>query len=356
MRKPGSVKRFDFRRRSKCPKSCTEELHGGAARRRCDPSGRNRTAQRANRLAVPALRSTMRPDMAAKKGKAKKSAEEQVAEALVTARAALVENGVATAKQLGSPAIRAKVQEQLQREGFEATAKLVRVPLATQTAQLLSQGERIPVSRLHQRLAGCTKKETTALVPLLVSSKVAVQVLRGKELVLVAPTDPLTDAATIAAAKKQFKNFVGELKKVEKWLADASKKKVGVLSEDWAEALGALPLPELHTSSAPETRQSSQEIAPSTDDPWHHLKGILVALSDEDTGLASVPAVVRRLREEGPEVDAAQALLTAHRRGLVELRPEGGFGRLSPEDAALCPKGAGESPLSWVRLVEGAAS
>lgn len=37
--------------------------------------------------------------------------------------------------------------------------------------------------------------------------------------------------------------------------------------------------------------------------------------------------------------------------GVIELRPESGLGRLSRDDASLCPTAWDGTPLSWIRLL-----
>jgi len=62
---------------------------------------------------------------------------------------------------------------------------------------------------------------------------------------------------------------------------------------------------------------------------------------------------VRRLLPAMSPAVAREMLLLAASRELVELRPEGGLGRLTPEDLELCPPGPARTRLSWARLLEG---
>ena len=82
------------------------------------------------------------------------------------------------------------------------------------------------------------------------------------------------------------------------------------------------------------------------------LRGAILALRDEDSRLAPIPAVSRRLRGRATAKQVVELLLSEFQRGKLELRPEGAMGRLSPEERALCPVGAGGVPLSWVVLLE----
>lgn len=77
------------------------------------------------------------------------------------------------------------------------------------------------------------------------------------------------------------------------------------------------------------------------------LLGIIEATPAAVSGLVWVPTVLRGVAD----LDGARAaLLRLDRAGAIELRPEGGLGRLSRADAALCPAAWDGTPLSWIRL------
>lgn len=69
---------------------------------------------------------------------------------------------------------------------------------------------------------------------------------------------------------------------------------------------------------------------------------MIVREMTRDSGLAYVPDLVRAGL-------SADGLLELCRDGALALRP----GRLSAEDAALCPVDAGGCRLSWARLTKG---
>lgn len=73
---------------------------------------------------------------------------------------------------------------------------------------------------------------------------------------------------------------------------------------------------------------------------------MIVREMTQDSGLAYVPDLVRAGL-------SADGLLELFRDGALALRPEGGSGRLSAEDASLCPVDAGGCRLSWARLTKG---
>jgi hypothetical protein len=90
-------------------------------------------------------------------------------------------------------------------------------------------------------------------------------------------------------------------------------------------------------------------------DPRVLVLDALDATRDVQTGLSFVPRLVQRLLSNVPLPVAHQMLLTAAREELIELRPEGGLGRLTSDELGLCPPGPAGTRLSWARsLGEGA--
>jgi hypothetical protein len=86
------------------------------------------------------------------------------------------------------------------------------------------------------------------------------------------------------------------------------------------------------------------------------LLSVIDAVRDSGSGMSFVPAIVRELGGAMPVADALELLMGAARRELIELRPEGGLGRLSDEELALCPRGPAGTRLSWARRTSGAAA
>lgn len=88
------------------------------------------------------------------------------------------------------------------------------------------------------------------------------------------------------------------------------------------------------------------------DDPPAQAPTLATAIrsSAGNSGLADVPSIVRAL---GGDTKAAhQLLLDAYEAGAIELRPEGGLNRFSPEDRALMLKGPQGTELSQVRVID----
>jgi hypothetical protein len=67
-------------------------------------------------------------------------------------------------------------------------------------------------------------------------------------------------------------------------------------------------------------------------------------------GLSFVPSIVKRLEAKGlSREEAKNAVLAAGQLEVIELRPEGGMGRLSKAELDACPPGPEGTVLSWAR-------
>jgi hypothetical protein len=91
------------------------------------------------------------------------------------------------------------------------------------------------------------------------------------------------------------------------------------------------------------------------DEAMQALLAAVDSTRDVRSGLSFVPAVVGRLAPELESSAAVKLLLTAAERELLELRPEGGIGRLSEAELAVCPSGPHGTRLSWARRLTGGA-
>lgn len=280
------------------------------------------------------------------------SEEEQIRRAVETARRLLNEKGFAPVGKLGPAQVRPAVTAQLLREGFEPAAKGVRVPLFDQGLRLIELGHPIPLAALSKRLGGCSSAEAKELAKRLHAAGQASLVLRGKQHVLVPPTEPVQSQEHLRAGARELKALLDFVKR-----AAADKLGPSVLatdlSEAWREAQAAFGTPSqgrTQASGPPETAATLVETTPPPKELHTALRGAILSLRDEDTALARVPELSRHVRSKASANQVKMALLAAFQRGELELRPEGGIGRLTAEDAELCPVGPGRVPLSWVRL------
>jgi hypothetical protein len=282
------------------------------------------------------------------------SEEEQVQAVLTKVRGVLLERGAVTAAKLGGAKIRARVIEQLRSEGYEAAGKGVRVPLATQGSRLLSDGAHVSLAMVPKRLAGASKVEADKLVQELCKSGQAYLVLRGKQLSLVPRTEAVVERPALA-------DLEAELRGAATWLKNAlaNKSNATVLEADLRAAIDEI-VAGVRKSTSPKpaherrlggTVETGPDRALRGAGLAEALRGAVLAARDEESLLARVPDVSRRLRDRATAEEVQGELLAAHRRGEIELRPEGGIGRLSEEDSVLCPPGPGGVRLSWVRLL-----
>lgn len=258
---------------------------------------------------------------------------------------------------LGPPRGRAEVVNRLRAAGYEVTARVVRRAIAEQLRALLADGAFIPMKRVATFVSGATAAEAKQAALRLVASGDAHVVVRTKVETLVPASVPVVPRArlkTVAAA-------LGILQKQVAPLTRATAKAT-LLVEDLAALLEPLieqlQQPKPRGASAAATTSAAVNRAEKVNAPAAHDEdglGILLraidAARDERMGMSFIPRVLSELVPE-LELEAAQsALLSAAEQGVVELRPEGGLGRLSREDLELCPPGPGGTRLSWARRV-----
>jgi hypothetical protein len=118
---------------------------------------------------------------------------------------------------------------------------------------------------------------------------------------------------------------------------------VGVLRADMAQALDRV---------LPEQSRGAHRGRPGPSSALDLVLRAVDAARDAKVGLSFVPSVVELLSADLDGPSAQDALIDAASRGLVELRPEGGLGRLSDAERMACPVGPQGTRLSWVRRIE----
>jgi hypothetical protein len=238
---------------------------------------------------------------------------------------------------LGPASVRESVLEALARRGFEVTAKVVRVPLDEQLETALKDGSYIGLKKLGTYVRGATVTEARkAALALTEAGRARLMIRTNAETLVPVTTDVVAEKELAAAAKR-----VADLAKVLQKAAQKGKG-AGVLRADVQEALDSVLPPRARVSSRPR-------------DPDSELTRVLRAVDsarDVAIGLSFVPRVVELLAHELPPEAAKKALLEAASRGLLELRPEGGLGRLSEIEKEACPKGPQGTHLSWARRIE----
>lgn len=223
-------------------------------------------------------------------------------------------------------------------QGFEASKTYVRRPLPLQLAEALAHGALIPLSGVSAHVRGATPAELKAAVASAMRSKQIRKVLRGKAEVLCGPEVRVLEAESLRRASERAQSLSRLLEKVTK------KGDLGLLAEDVEEALA-----ELHRA-LPKKAESKRE-----DESFAALLSAVDSTRDAHSGLSFVPAIVGRLAPRLSKDHAMQLLVAAAARELLELRPEGGIGRLSEAELSVCPPGPHGTKLSWARRLGGGA-
>jgi hypothetical protein len=290
---------------------------------------------------------------------------------LARVRQRLAREGALKLSTLKAGALRDAICERLVAEGFEVGATFLRQPLAAQLHDALSREEAIAVNELPERVRGASRAELGMAVEAQVARGELRRILRGRAEYVVGARHAVLGERRLAALRGTFSNLA-------KMLDTTSKKKnVGLLASDIEQMLSAaqrvleedsapspieeVPADEAVTAPAPAVaaRVVAAREAPAASAGVDPLAALLVALDavrDSRSGMSFVPAVVRRLSAAMPVSEALELLMRAARRELIELRPEGGLGRLSGEELALCPPGPAGTRLSWARRSEGASA
>ena len=260
------------------------------------------------------------------------------------AEKAVRDGGAVTRAKLGlaklRPEERATLERELARRGLELTPKLARVPLSEQLEALLAEGSRVALKELPRRLRGATAKEAVAAADRLARSGKAVVVVRTVVETLVAPREAVVGAEELAKAQRAADTLTAALRKVK-----AKGRKRTLLVEDLAALLAPL--------QAAVAGSAARGVAPTAPSLDPELERALDELADPALGLVFVPALVRSLAATMTAAEVHAGLRRGVERGALELRPESGVARLSPDDAALCVPGALGALLSYARRVRG---
>jgi hypothetical protein len=294
---------------------------------------------------------------------------------LARVRQRLAREGALKLSTLKAGALRDAICERLVAEGFELGATFLRQPLAAQLHDALSREEAIAVNERPERVRGASRTELATAVDAQVARGELRRILRGRAEYLVGARHAVLGERRLAALRGTFSDLAKMLD------ATSKKKNVGLLASDIEQMLSAaqrvleedsapspveeVPADEAVTAPAPAVAArevAAREVAaraPAASavvDPLAALLAALDAVRDVGSGMSFVPAVVRRLSAAMPVSEALELLMRAARRELIELRPEGGLGRLSGEELALCPPGPAGTRLSWARRSEGASA
>lgn len=250
-------------------------------------------------------------------------------------------DGAMKLSELKPKALRDAVVPRLVEKGFEATKAYVRRPLLAQLSEALSHGALVPVSGLAAHVPGATSAELKTAVAQAVKSGRARTVLRGKAEVLCGPEVMVVDSAQLARIRERALALSKLVEKVTR------KPGLALLAEDLEEALSEV---RRAVPTAPVIEKKRE------DDGLAALLSAVDSTRDVRSGLSFVPAIVGRLAPQIATPRAIELLMSAAARELLELRPEGGIGRLSEAELSVCPPGPHGTKLSWVRRLGGGAA
>jgi hypothetical protein len=236
-------------------------------------------------------------------------------------------------------ALAERLASALAAEGFERTAAWIRRPLREQLDRALAHGAALDRKSLAAQVRGASAPELQRAVLDAEREGRLRRVLRGKAEVHVGSAPAVLSAAELV----RLRAALGAL---DQGLARAARKKgltllVSDVQQLLEEAAQVLP------------RSLVRGVEGSAETALRPVLAAVGASRDGNTGLSFVPDNVRRLLPARTAAVAREMLLLAASRELVELRPEGGLGRLTPEDLELCPPGPARTRLSWARLLEG---
>lgn len=280
----------------------------------------------------------------------KKSTSVDEAAVEAEARAELANHGVVKLGRIKPAELRARLVAKLEAEGVEVTKTVLRRPLLAQLKEALDHGALVPRKSVSNHVGGATAAELKLLVEQAVRSGVARLVQRGTVEVLVGADAAVLSVAELTALRERLVGLTRSLEKVLK------KPGPTLLTSDVSAALAeAAQGLQAHAGGGGKAR-SAEAARASHENAMEALLAAVDAARDERTGLSFVPAVVGRLTPAWSEGAAVNLLLSAAERELVELRPEGGIGRLSAAELSVCPPGPHNTRLSWARRRQGGAS
>jgi hypothetical protein len=206
----------------------------------------------------------------------------------------------------------------------------VRRPLEAQILELTKQGF-VPKKGLERRVAGASSREVQEATRRLVEQGALVEVIRESGPGLAASTDDVMDA-------DDLNELLRCLTKVEK------------LARKARPARGAHPTLLRADVSGPLARWVESTRAPTVGSTQPVLVESLtreIRKRFRDSPLPiRIPDLLRAMG--APVEEGKRALVDGAARGLFALEPESGMGRLSGEDAELCPAGPMGTRLSWI--------
>ena len=244
--------------------------------------------------------------------------------------------------------LRAEIEQKLGREGFEVVKTWVRLPLRRQLEAAVQHGALIPLKSLASHIRGASAADLKALVEEAVRDGTARLVLRGTVEVLAGADVRILSPSEVDALRVRVVGLAKTLEKVTR------KRGLSLIATDVTTSLSdALAVTNETSVTGSRARMPVPVVPLPHDDAIEALLEAVDSTRDVRTGLSFVPAVAGRLAPELSASMVVKLLLSAAERELLELRPEGGIGRLSAAELSVCPPGPHDTRLSWARRLTG---
>jgi hypothetical protein len=227
--------------------------------------------------------------------------------------------------------------DRLAARGLEVGSS-IRRPLEAQILDLARQGF-IPKKGLERRLAGATSREAQEAMRRLVASGALLEVVRESGPGLAASTADVMDA-------EDLNELLRCLTKVEKLVRRARPARGARPTLLRADVSGPLAR-WVESSRAPAGESTPARASASTPPVLVESLTREIRKRFRDSPLPiRIPELLRAVG--APVEEGKRALIDGAARGLFALEPESGMGRLSGEDAELCPAGPMGTRLSWI--------
>jgi hypothetical protein len=222
----------------------------------------------------------------------------------------------------------AELVEALARKGLEHTGKWIRVPIAEQLDQIVNESP-APIGGIAKRVRGASAAEVKHAIAEVLKQRRAIVVMKGGKEHLAPKETPVLreeELDRLAELKKELDRLLRAAK------TPRGKPKRMILREELRLVL----------------ERFDSKIEAPVDVVLHAIE----ELEDPALPLVRIPELARRLEGKLARQALHEALFAAERDHRLELRPESGVQLLSPEDAALCPRGPSGAVLSYARRVE----
>lgn len=253
-------------------------------------------------------------------------------DALVRAHGAVPRADLRSIKR-NLPALAARLVER----GYEV-GSTVRVPLEAQLLELARQGF-LPRKGLEKRLAGATAREASEAAQRLVAGRRLVDVLRESGPGFAAPGGDAIEPADL----EELLRCLVKVEKLARRARAARGVRPALLREDVRSLLA-------RWTGDGEATATGDRPGGAPGPLFETLTHEIQKRFRENPLPIRVPDLLRAVGVPAgvPLEEGQRALVDGAARGLYELEPESGMGRLSREDAELCPAGPMGTRLSWV--------